>query len=320
MMIDIGMICGGLLLLYYGGEGLVNGSVAISQRLGVSAVLIGMVVVGFGTSTPELLVSIKASLASQPDIALGNVVGSNIANILLILGFSSLITPILCKNPAILRDAFVVVLASLVLYGLTFAGHIVALYGFLMLALLIAYLAFCYIREQQLAKKLLQSGLLKAEDRPEPEMGLAKALIFAIGGIALLVFGANFLVEGASNVARSFGVSEAVIGLSLVAVGTSLPELAAALAASLKKQSDIVIGNILGSNLFNILCILGITAMIKPIPLQGQIAEFDIPLSLGISSFTFVIIFLTKRIGRVVGLLFLLCYVAYISSLYLSGA
>jgi len=319
-MIDGFMIVAGLALLFYGGEGLVNGSVAISQRLGISKVLIGVVVVGFGTSTPELLVSIKASLAGQPDIALGNVVGSNIANVLLILGTASLLAPIACKDFAILRDAFAVFVASLMLYAFTFLQIITLPLGILMLATLIGYLLYSYRVDKKKNESQITPILDEQEETDQsPTMSLRRAIFFTVGGIGLLIVGADALVEGASSVARQFGISEAVIGLSLVAIGTSLPELAAALAASAKKQSDIVIGNILGSNLFNVLSILGITAIIKPVPLGGQIASFDIPLTLGISVIIFGIIAIFKNINRLVGLVCLVSYIAYITWLYIGG-
>ncbi len=321
---DYVLIAAGLLLLFVGGEALVRGSVTISKRLGISAILIGVVVVGFGTSAPELLVSIKASLAGQPDIAMGNVVGSNIANILLILGLAAVITPIICKDKAIHRDALAVVAASVVLLGLSYLQIVSALAGGLMVATLIAYLVYSYKAECK-DKLATSSGVLidtahehEAEEF-ESKMGLGVSIVMSIVGIAMLVFGADFLVQGASNVARSFGIPEAVIGLSLVAVGTSLPELATAISAALKKNSDVIIGNVLGSNLFNILSILGITALIKPIPVTGQIATFDIPFALGIAVASFLIIVLFKKFGRLTGLLFLGVYIVYIAWMYMSG-
>lgn len=321
---DYVLIVAGLVMLFVGGEMLVRGSVVISKRLGISAILIGVVVVGFGTSTPELLVSVKASLAGQPDIALGNVVGSNIANVLLILGIAALITPIICKDKAIQRDSIAVVAASMALLGLSYFEIISQIVGALMLGSLIAYIVYSYKVEKN--QKLVTSAGGMGETAHEHEadefasnMGLGTSIAMSIAGIAILVFGADFLVQGASNVARSYNISEAVIGLSLVAVGTSLPELATAISAAIKKNSDMIIGNILGSNLFNIMLILGITAIIKPIPVTGQIASFDIPLTLGIAILSLAIIFLFKKFGRLTGLIFLVAYTSYIAWLYLNG-
>lgn len=317
---DFLLVLLGLVLLFAGGEALVRGSVAISQRLGISTLLIGVVVVGFGTSTPELLVSIQASLAGQPDIALGNVVGSNIANILLILGISAVICPVVCAATAIRRDALAVVGVSALLVALSFSGSVSALSGAVMVALLIAYLVLSYRMEVRATKALATAGgasndaALAAEAPPAIQLGVS--LLMSAGGIVMLVFGADFLVDGATNLARRAQISEAIIGLTLVAVGTSLPELATAISAAFKKHSDVVIGNILGSNLFNILSILGITAIIKPVPLSGQIARFDMPLNLSVALLTLAIITLSRRVSRLTGALFLLGYAVYVGWLY----
>ena len=319
---DYLLISVGLGLLFAGGEALVRGSVAISERLGISAILIGVVVVGFGTSTPELLVSIRASLAGQSDIALGNVVGSNIANVLLILGVSALICPVICAAEAIKRDALAVLVVSAALFALTFLGSITALIGALMIATLLAYLVYAYRAEVRDKKALPTTDPDTVHEHEAQEfsnkLGLGISVLMSGGGIIMLVFGADFLVEGASNSARKAGIPEAVIGLTLVAVGTSLPELAASISAARKKNSDVIIGNILGSNLFNILSILGITAIIKPVPLTGQIASFDVPLNLGIAALTLAMIYLAQKISRPAGVIFLASYAFYIGWLYTS--
>lgn len=322
---DYVLIAAGLALLFVGGEALVRGSVTISKRLGISAILIGVVVVGFGTSAPELLVSVQASLAGQSDIALGNVVGSNIANILLILGIAAVITPIICQDRAVRRDAFAVVSASFVLLGLSYMQIIPQVAGGMMLMALVAYLVYSYKAERKDKAEGVSAIIAGTAHEHEAEefqskMGLGASILMSVAGIAMLVFGADFLVEGASNVARKFGISEAVIGLSLVAIGTSLPELATAISASLKNNSDVIIGNVLGSNLFNILSILGITAMIKPIPVTGQIAAFDIPFSVVVAVMALVIVFYFKKFDRLAGGIFLASYVAYIGWMYSNGA
>lgn len=317
---DYILILGGLALLFAGGEALVRGSVAISERLGISAILIGSVIVGFGTSTPELLVSVKASLAGRPDIAFGNVVGSNIANLLFILGLSAVICPVICRAKAIKRDALAVAGVSALLLGLSFAGTITALHGAVMVALLAAYIVYSYNAELKEKKALPATALKMVREGETHEfnnrLGLGSFLLMSIFGIVMLVFGADFLVQGASNLARQAGISEAVIGLTLVAVGTSLPELAASISAAIKKNSDIIIGNVLGSNLYNIIGILGIASILKPIPVNGQIAGFDIPLNLAVSLLTLLIIFFAQRISRLTGILFLASYVAYVGWLY----
>lgn len=314
------LIIVGLLLLFAGGEALVRGSVVISKRLGISAILIGMVVVGFGTSTPELLVSVKASLAGQPDIALGNIVGSNIANVLLILGVSALFCPVICADQAIKRDMMAVVFVSALLFVLTFIGMASAMVGTVMVVMLIAYIVYSYSADLRDKKALPATSPDTVHEHEAQEfsnkLGLGISILMSVGGIIMLVFGADLLVEGASAVARQAGISEAVIGLTLVAVGTSLPEFAAAISAALKRNSDVIIGNVLGSNLFNILGILGVTAIIKPIPLAGHIASFDVPINLGVAVITFMIIYLAQRISRMTGMIFLLSYILYIGWLY----
>lgn len=318
---DYLLTASGLLLLFIGGEALVRGSVQISKSLGISGVFIGMVVIGFGTSTPELLVSIQASLVGQPDIALGNVVGSNMANVLLILGIASLITPIHCHDKAIERSALAVVVSGLFLFGLAYVQVISQASGCMMLIILFAYLLFSYQCEQKATLEEPSVIMIDASHEPADQAlqsnpTLAASLIMSIVGMVTLVLGADCLVEGASNLARNLGIPESVIGLSLVAIGTSLPELATAISAALKKNSEVIIGNVLGSNLFNTLSILGITAIIKPIPVTGQIATFDIPLSLGVAVISFLIIYFLHHFNRFTGFVFSLSYVAYIAWMY----
>lgn len=250
---DILLICIGLLLLVAGGEGLLRGSVAIAGKFGLSTLLVSMVIVGFGTSAPELMVSVSAALKGEPNIALGNVVGSNIANVLLILGLSALFMPIACARPEIRRDALAVLLASLILVGLSVSGAIDRLPGLMMLAALAAYMSYSYLTERRTSKAQETLRDQIQEDIGKPEISLKKATVFCLAGLVLLAGGAHFLVEGATSLAEKFGIPNAIIGLTLVAVGTSLPELATAIVAAYRKHADVVIGNILGSNLFNIL-------------------------------------------------------------------
>lgn len=318
------MIIFGFLLLFFGGEILVRGSVKISKRLGISEILIGMVIVGFGTSTPELLVSIQASLMGQPDITLGNIVGSNVANILLILGVAAIITPIICNDKVINRDSFAVMTISIFLMGLSYFSIISRTVGSLMFISLIAYIIYSYKAERKQKSVTILSHFVdtpheeEAKEFDTKKISLSTSVIIIIVGIIFLVFGANLLVKGSVNLARQIGISEAIIGLSLIAVGTSLPELATSIVASIKKNSDIVIGNILGSNLFNILGILGLTSIIKPINISNQIANFNIPFNMGISIASVLIIFLIKKFDRTVGVIFLIAYITYIAFLYLS--
>lgn len=304
----------GLLLLFVGGEVLVRGAVVLSKRLGLSALLIGSVVVGFGTSTPEMIVSVQAALHDQPGIALGNVVGSNIANVMLILAIAALITPLPCQDPAIRRDSMMVVVASLLMMMAAQMGLIAGVAGAGMIVLLGVYLSYCYQAERKSTH----------EKRVEKELEISKmklpvAIIAAVGGIAVLMIGAQYLIDGATAIARSFGLSEAIIGLTLIAVGTSLPELAASAIGAWRRHTDMVVGNILGSNLFNILAVLGVTSVIKPVPVEGRIADLDIPIMLGVAIATLAVIAMRGRIGRKTGALALVLYGVYVAGMFSAG-
>jgi cation:H+ antiporter len=311
MLVDIALVLAGLLLLFLGGEGLVRGGVALAERLGLSKLLIGLTVVAFGTSTPELLVSVNAAQNGTPDIALGNVVGSNIANILLIAGLSALIAPILDWKRTIVRDALVMVFASLALMALTHGAAIGRLEGAVFLGVLITYLAATYWMEQR-----ERTRSVYAEEAAEFEgVALQSPWIaggFVLGGIAALMFGADLLVDGAVSMARLFGVPDAVIGLTLVAIGTSLPELATSIVAALRRHSDVVLGNVIGSNIFNILAILGITAIIAPIPVSERFRLVETPVMLGVAVVTVLLLVALRRWNRVVGAAMLAAYAVYL--------
>ncbi len=319
---DIILIISGLVLLFFGGEGLVRGSVGIAERMGISTLLVSLVVIGFGTSMPELLVCVQAALSGHSDLALGNVVGSNIANTFLILGVGAVLAPMVCSKDVILRDSVAVIVASAMLAALTFFEVIDWRAGIIMLLALCAYLYTAYrLEKSATAKERSENAEIKkdvADDMSEPQDSFTKAIILVIIGLIALVAGANFLVSGASSIARSFGISEAVIGLSLVALGTSLPELATAVIASIKGQSDVIIGNVLGSNLFNILSILGTTALIAPLSMGGRIAEFDVWIMLGSAVMLYPVIRIGRNINRLEGAAFLTIYAGYIAFMYVS--
>jgi len=257
--------------------------------------------VGFGTSTPELLVSLKAALDGAPDIALGNIVGSNIANILLILGISALVWPITVADMALRRDGLVMLGAAVALFAVVAFGSLGRVTGIALVLALITYLWIALRQPRQDADTAV------APDRPLWASGLWVAL-----GLVGLMLGAKYLVDGAVIMARDFGVSEAFIGLTIVAVGTSLPELATSLVAALRKQSDIALGNIIGSNIFNILGILGVTAAITPIAAAPRFAQFDLPVMVGVSIVFALVLWRGGRIGHVAGLLCLAAYAVYI--------
>lgn len=299
---DYLLLLGGLIGLFFGGEALVRGAVAIAHRLAIPPLLIGLTVVGFGTSTPELLVSVDAALSGVPDIALGNIVGSNIANILLIVGLSALVWPIRIAGETLRRDTAVMMAAALALLPLFWLGEMGRPAGLLLLAGLAAYLVHAY----------LHPGTTVAEDQATAPAPLWKSALWVGLGLLALMLGARFLVDGATNIARNFGLSEAFIGLTIVAVGTSLPELATSLIAALRRQSEIAIGNVVGSNIFNVLGILGATAVIAPVPVAARFLGFDLPVMIAASAALVALLLLRPRIGRLAGVALLVAYAAYV--------
>lgn len=318
MLHDLLLVAAGLVLLFLGGEGLVRGAVAIADRLGISKLLIGLVIVGFGTSTPELLVSVNAALDGAPEIALGNVVGSNIANVLLIVGVAAVIAPILGWERTAVREALVATLVALAALALVQGEVITRIGGFAMLVVLAGYLFSSYwLERRDRGSRTFQQEAEEFEDIPLGRPWLAPVL--ALAGIAALVFGADILVEGAVNIARVFGVPDAVIGLSLVAVGTSLPELATAIVAAIRRHSDVVLGNVIGSNIFNILAILGVTVVIQPIEVSARFRVIDVPVMMATSLMLLVVLFASKRIGRLWGMAMLAAYGVYMVVLFSNG-
>ncbi|WP_417524474.1 calcium/sodium antiporter [Marinovum sp.] len=300
---DYLFLIGGLVGLFFGGEALVRGSAGIARRMAIPPLLIGLTVVGFGTSTPELLVSVDAAWRGVPDIALGNIVGSNIANILLIIGLSALVWPIKITGATLRRDTGVMMVAALVLVPFFAMAQMGRPAGLVLVAGLVAYLVWAY----------RQPGDMEAEDVdvPAPASALVSTL-WVIGGLVALMVGARFLVDGAVNIARGFGISEAFIGLTIVAVGTSLPELATSLIAAFRRQSEIAIGNIVGSNIFNVLGILGVTALIAPIPVASRFLTFDLPVMIAVSLVLTALLLTRPVIGRGIGVGLLAGYVAYV--------
>lgn len=311
---DIAYLVAGAVLLFGGGEFLVRGSVAIATRYGISKLVVGLVIVGFGTSAPELLVSVQAALAGSPDISVGNVVGSNIANVLLIVGAAGLIAPVANSDPAIRRDLIMMVAASLIAVALFLTGNIGRLAGAGLLAALAVYLFTTYALEQR-RRRLAKGSDRDNADRDDDEKGLAllPALLRVVAGIVMLVVGARLMVTGAVGIARDFGVSEAVIGVTVVAIGTSLPELATALIAGWKQQSQVVLANVVGSNIFNILSILGATAVIAPIAVSGRFAIWDGPIMAAIAVAMLAYLFAFRTIGRPMAAVMLVAYAGYIA-------
>lgn len=295
----------GFALLILGGDVLVRGAVTLAERLGVSPLLVGLTVVGFGTSTPELVTSLDAALSGAPGIAVGNVIGSNTANILLILGAGALIFPVAVSPTAFRRDGAMVALASLAAAGVLLTGTVSRPAGALLLAGLVGYVVIAY---------RLERGPVAAPDSdtfPAPTGNLWRPALLTLVGIAITIAGARLLVSSATTLAQAWGVSETVIGLTIVAVGTSLPELVTGLVAALRRQGDIAFGNVVGSNIYNILGILGITALVKPIPVPAQIVTFDIWVMLAATAALSLAAVTGWRVSRAEGTAFLVAYAAY---------
>jgi cation:H+ antiporter len=311
-MMDFLLITGGLILLFFGGESLLKGSISIARNFGMSKLLVGTVIIGFGTSLPELTVSVGAALKGSSDIALGNVVGSNIANILLILSLGVLLYPVLLKSYAVKRDAAIMIVASITLCLITLSAEISFLAGLGLLCALLTYLFLNYRADKKAQASDFTEVPTEAEDILKP----AKAILYSVIGLVLLITGAKLMVEGAISVARNLGISEVVIGLTIVAVGTSLPELATSIMAAIKKQGEVIIGNVIGSNIFNILGILGITAMVKPIVVDPQIASYDVWIMLAAALFLSVLLWSNKKIGCIAGSFMIFGYIAYTAWLF----
>ncbi len=316
MTLAIIYLLAGLVLLYYGAEALVRGSSSLALRLGLSPLVVGLTVVAFGTSTPELMVSLKAALAGQADISVGNVVGSNICNIGLILGICALVTPIATTSQIVRIDIPIMLAITAITIFLLADGTIGLPEGIFLTTLLVAYIVFSIgLARRQPADSL---GTEFGEEVKISKRGLAIDLLMVAGGLVLLVFGARFLVDGAVIIARTFGWTEALIGLTVVAVGTSLPELATSLVAAIKKEADIAVGNIVGSNIFNLLGILGITAIVHPLAATG-IGRIDYAVMAAFALVLWPMAYHQKRITRVEGAILLAGYVAYVSWLVRSA-
>ncbi|NBB81871.1 MAG: calcium/sodium antiporter [Alphaproteobacteria bacterium] len=314
-MTAILLLLAGLVMLGLGGDVLVRGAVGIARRFGLSPLLIGLTLVGFGTSMPELATSLQANLGGSPDVAIGNVVGSNIANILLILGIAAVIRPIACDRAAFRRDGPMLAASQLAMAGVILTGMVGRVEGAVMLAALLAYTGFCYVSERRAGDAGARMHAQEAELPALPHAPLWLSAAMALGGIALTILGARLLVDGAIDLARAAGISEAVIGLTLVAVGTSLPELATAIVAALRRQGDVAFGNVIGSNIFNALGILGATALALPLPAAERILAFDLWVMLGVAALAILATMTGWRIDRREGLLFLAGYAAYLAVL-----
>ncbi|ELR70953.1 sodium/calcium exchanger [Fulvivirga imtechensis AK7] len=311
MLLNILMLVVGLFVLIIGGDFLVKGASSIALRAHISPLVVGLTIVAFGTSAPELLISIKAALDGSPDMTMGNVVGSNICNLTLILGVTALLGSIRVQADSIKIDWPVTMGSSLLLYFMVKeeTAMIKTYEGITFLALLIVYTVFIIrkSRKETKARRALEEEL-ELEDTSK---NIVKDIVYIILGGAGLYFGADWFVGGAKDLALFLGVSERVIGITVLALGTSLPELVTSVVASVKKETDLALGNLMGSNIFNILSILGITSIIKDIHVSEQIIRYDMLTMIGVTLLILPMMLYRRMIGRVAGAILLLVYIVY---------
>lgn len=311
---DILYVLGGLVLLVLGGEGLVRGAVNLALRLGIPALVVGLTVVAFGTSAPEMIVSVNAALEGQPGIAVGNVVGSNIVNILLILGLPALITTIHSSTSDTTRSYWVMLATAVAFTALAFTGPLTWWHGLVLLGGL-ALMLWDNVRISLAHRAALAAADDEAVEGADPDMAWWKIAAFIVVGLVLLAYGARFLIDGAVAIATDLGVSETVIGLTLVALGTSMPELMTSIVAAFRKHADVAMGNVIGSNTFNILAILGVTSLVADVPIDRQILTYDNWVMIAVSLLLLPFAVLKRDITRWVGVLLVGVYALYALSL-----
>lgn len=308
----------GLLLLIMGGEFLVRGASRIASVLGIPPMIIGLTVVAFGTSTPELAVSINAVLEGNSDISLSNVVGSNIFNVLFILGLSSIIAPLVIHSQIIKREVPIMIGTSVLLYLLSLGGLINWLEGLLLFSLIIAYTAWLVLES---LKKRTENNQLIMESNREYQVSekgsLFFPILFVLSGLGIVMLGSDWLVSGASEMAKAFGVSDTVIGLTIVAAGTSLPEVIASVMATLKGERDIAVANVIGSNIYNILAIVGLSGLIAPtgLSVNPSMINFDYFIMIGVAFLCWPLFKTGKQLSRWEGCFLLVLYIGYTSYL-----
>jgi len=302
----------GLIVLVIGAESLVKGASNIAIGLKISPLVVGLTIVAFGTSAPELFVSIKSALEGHPDLAFGNIIGSNMCNIALVLGVTAMIFPVGVNKDIINFNWPVAFLSVVLLYVLTLDHNVDRIDGVIFVIMLIVY-NFLTIK---MSRKALKKEQEESGETYNPEFNdIVKSALFIIVGCVALVFGAEWLVNSAKNIASDFGVSDRLIAVTIVAIGTSLPELATSIVAAIRKNSEMGLGNLIGSNIFNVLSILGITGMIQPIHVDEMFSNYDLFWVIGVTALLYPLMKSRGRINRLEGVLLLLIYVAYIVSI-----
>lgn len=306
----------GLVILLFAGDALVKGAVNLALRVGIPALIVSLTIVAFGTSAPELLISVQAAMAGVPGIAMGNVVGSNTANILLVLGIPALIAVMHTSEHNTRRSYVVMIAASTLFIALAFRGVFDWIAALVLLAALLLALGDMFRQARahraKAAAEAAEVDELEDLEGADPEMPWWKIAVFLVLGLIGLPLGADILVDSSTVIARTFGISETVIGLTLVAIGTSMPELATTVMAAIRRQADVALGNVIGSNLFNLLAIIGVAGLVAPIPVDPELLQFDLWVMLGASILLIPFVFLHQNIGRIWGVILTLLYVAYL--------
>lgn len=309
------MFIAGLVLLTGCGELLVRGSVSLAKSFGVSPLVIGLTIVAFGTSVPELVVALEAALGGHPDIVLGNIVGSNICNFLLIVGAAVAIRPIAVGRDVALKESLVLAAVTIGFVAMMAFGVIGLIQGVVMLSAIVVYNVWAFRAARQTSEKAEVGGIEDVADLERGPKSLLLGMLFVALGIAGVLIGADLLIESAVVLAKQAGISEAVIGLTLVAFGTSLPELSTSIIAAIRRHGDLALGNAIGSNMFNILGITGVTAVVTPISVPAQIMAFDAWVLIGVTFLVTMAVVFRKTLGRLDGLGLLAIYCAYVVSL-----
>lgn len=312
MLYSLSLVLIGLVLLTLGAEGLVRSGSSIALRLGVTPLVVGLTIVAFGTGSPELVVSVQAAFYGNSAIALGSVVGSNISNTALILGVAALVHPIKARSQVVRREVPLMIVITGLLWLLIADGELGQTDGILLFAGSFVYTFLVYFLARRTKAKDVHEEFAEAVEKPTSSTWIDIMLL--IGGLALLVVGASLLVNGAVTIAKLWGISEVVVGLTVIAIGTSLPEMATSVMASFKKESDLALGNAIGSNIINILCVLGATAIVKPIS-AAEIRTVDMGMMVGIAILLWILLGLRFTIDRLEGGILLLCYAVYIYTL-----
>lgn len=308
---DLLLLLGGLATLILSGEFLVKGAVGIARKLRIPAMVIGLTVVAFGTSAPELIVSLNAAYTGNPEIAIGNVVGSNIANIALVLGVTACIYALVIESSSKKIDWPFMMLGTVALYAFMFDGMLERWEGAVMFVALILFISW-------LIRKTMRARSNRSSSEDEGSKGYAYYLLFTLAGFVGLYFGSEWMLDGAVGLAEEAGMPKHLIGVTIIAVGTSVPELVTSVIAAIRKETDISIGNLIGSNIFNIMAVLGLTSIVHPIPVEQSVIDFDMRWVLGISAGLLPLMIIGKRFGYLQGITLLAAYFSYIGVLIMS--